>query len=95
MTEFSNPTGPNMFRTTRYTIDQSNQPSLDQDKNAEPSELDARSAADEFANPTSSCRYFGMFERYFVAVAASPHASARMLEREKVRGVLPFQATPR
>jgi hypothetical protein len=32
--------------------DQSNQPSLDHDKSAEPTELDARKASDEFANPT-------------------------------------------
>src|SRR5207247_6347594 len=44
-------TSANRFRTTRYANDQSNQPSLDQDKSAEPTELDAPESLGRVCEP--------------------------------------------
>src|SRR6266540_1263448 len=41
----------NRFRTTRYTNDQSNQPSLDHNKSAEPTELDTRERDERICEP--------------------------------------------
>ncbi len=44
-------TSANRFRTTRYTNDLTNQPSLDHDKSAEPTELDARESRGRVCEP--------------------------------------------
>src|SRR6266545_6122228 len=44
-------TSANRFRTTRYTNDQSNQPSLGQDQSAEPTELDALESRGRVCEP--------------------------------------------
>src|SRR6266511_1999194 len=52
----SSHTSANRFRTTRYTSDQSNQPSLDHDKSAEPTELDAPESRGRVCEPYASQR---------------------------------------
>src|SRR6266540_2055626 len=47
----SSHTSANRFRTTRYTNDQSKQPSLDHDKKDEPSEPDARESRGRVCEP--------------------------------------------
>jgi hypothetical protein len=47
----SSHTSANRFRTTRYASDQSNQPSLDHDKSAEPTELDAPESRGRVCEP--------------------------------------------
>jgi hypothetical protein len=44
-------TSANRFRTTRYTIDQSKQPSLNDDQSAEPSESNAAESRGRVCEP--------------------------------------------
>ncbi len=57
----------NRFRTTRYANDQSNQPSLDHDKSAEPTELDAPESLGRVCEP-----YALVVDRAVVAALAAP-----------------------
>src|SRR6266545_852621 len=58
----SNHTSANRFRTTRYTNDQSKQPSLDHDKSGEPNGPDAPTSRGRVCEPTRLVVLGGAFE---------------------------------